>query len=248
MKYLHELNPQLSGNTIDGIINTKMSLLVPKAQDIFRLIEPMSWNQIGEKYSIDPSILMRVNGTNVALGDIIVIPSNEQAQDIAQYLTGEDVECLLYKTSTPTTLEKIALYMDIPEHLHELFYELNLASDDDKSPAAIHSKTQVLQPEAKFIVPMIRDFSREIISKMDQKHHTYDVHIVGANDTIESIMKYYGITAEVFQKLNPTIPINSALTAGMQIRTRDTTKLMNEVCAQIVLPDNVLAFVAEREM
>jgi hypothetical protein len=105
---------------------------------------------------------MRVNGPNVKMGDMIVIPTDEQAQDITHYLTGEDIESVLYQLSTHSSLSDIALYTEIPEHLHDLFFEMNLASPDDKSPGAIHSKTEKLPIGTKFLRPVIHDLSREL--------------------------------------------------------------------------------------
>ncbi len=249
MKYLYELNPHLAQCSVDGILNTDMPLIVPKAQDIFRLEKPQSWNDIAAKYSLDPLILMGVNGANIGVWDIVIIPTESQAQDIAKYLLGEDIETVLYELAVkPAPLEQIALFTEIPPHLHELFYEMNLASPDDKSPGAIHSKDQVLQVGAKFAVPTVRNYSREILAQFEQKHPTYDIHRVLQNDTVASIMKYYGISAEVFQKLNPNIPLNSTLMPGTEIKTRDTTNKIGQVCSQVILPPSVIAFVAEREM
>jgi hypothetical protein len=40
---------------------------------------------------------------------------------------------------------------------------MNLASPDDKTPGAIHTKTQKLPIGTKFLRPVIRNFSQEII-------------------------------------------------------------------------------------
>ncbi len=226
-----------------------MSIIVPRAREIFQLQEPLSWNQIAEKYSVDPFILMKINGPEIKMGDIIMIPTEAQAQDILHYLSGEDIESVLYELEkAPASLEEIALYMNIPHHLHELFYEMNLSSEEDKSPAAIHSKSQKLKIGAKFIIPTIRDFSRDILTNMHKLHRAYDIHRAGQNESLASLAVYYGIPLETMQKLNPNIDSEGILQPNTLVKTRDTSNVIQKVCAQVVLPQNAIAFVAEREM
>lgn len=216
VKQLHELNPNISQHIVDGVINTDISLMVPRVQAIFRLEAPQSWNDIGARYGIDPTILMYVNGSNIKIGDIVIIPTAEQAEDIKHYIWGENIESVLYQLNSESTLTNIALYADIPEHLHDLFFEMNLASPNDKTPGAIHSKDQVLPIGTKFLKPIIRDFSQEISTSTTQGSPRYDTHITGKEDTMESIIalfKYLGLTEHDFQRLNPDIPLNSTLHA-----------------------------------
>ncbi len=249
MNHLYELNPHLEGNIVDNVLNTDMTLLVPKAQEIFRLEEPMTWNDIGKKYGIEPAILVKINGTNVKMGDLIMIPTEKQAQDIAHNIFGEDVETMLYELPKASTLRQIALFMNIPEYLHELFFEMNLASENDTSPGAIHGVEQLLPPATIFAVPTPRDYSRQFIADFSQNHTTYDIHITTTeNETPESIMHFYGITPEVFQKLNPEIPLNKKLATGSKVKTRDTSHLLSRVTTVVNLPKNVIEFVALQEM
>lgn len=214
VKQLHELNPNISQYIVDGAINTDISLMVPRVQAIFRLEAAQSWNDIGARYGIDPTILMYVNGSNIKIGDTVFIPTAEQAEDIKHYIWGENIESVLYQLNSASTLTNIALYADIPEHLHDLFFEMNLASPNDKTPGAIHSKDQVLPIGTKFLKPIIRDFSQEISTSTTQGSPRYDTHITGKEDTMESIIalfKHLGLTEDDFQRLNPDIPLNSTL-------------------------------------
>lgn len=59
---------------------------------------------------------------------------------------------------------------------------------------------------------------------------------------------YYGIPLDAIQKLNPQLKPDQVLAAGTQVKTRDTSHIIREVSAQVVLPKSVIAFVAEMEI
>ncbi len=164
------------------------------------------------------------------------------------YLDGEDITLKTMTVDSDITLAEIARLNDIPRHLYELYIELNCGNPDTSDPRAIISDSQMLRPGARVVIPTVRDMSRELSIQLALSRPRYDVHKVTPEDTINSIIKWFGLTAEEFQRLNPTIPLNSKLRVDTYIRTKDISQIIADVQAQITLPTEVIQFVKGREL
>jgi hypothetical protein len=165
------------------------------------------------------------------------------------YLDGKDIVLKMMTVDSDITLAKVAILNDIPSNLYELFLELNCSYSDSSDPRAITSDNQNLKPGAKVVIPVNRDMSEFLSQQLTLSRPRYDMHRVTEEDTIQSIMEWFGISAKEFQALNPTIPLNSnKLKVDTFIRTRDTSQILAGVQAQITLPEEVIAFVKSLEL
>lgn len=163
-------------------------------------------------------------------------------------LDGEDITLQTITVSSDITLGEIARLNDVPKHLYEMFLEINCSHPDKADPAAITGENHILKPGAQVVIPVIRDISKVLSRQQTLSRPRYDVHKVAPEDTVASIMEWFGLTAEEFQKLNPTIPLNSRLKADTYVRTRDTSQVISGIRAQITLPEEVITFVKSLEL
>lgn len=174
---LYALNPQLKNeNMVDrGRIKNTITLRVPKVRTVFTLDRPRSWNDIGQEYGVSPEVLVRINGNSITVGDLIYIPTSEQAGDIERYLFGHDIEEFPFELAAESTLEQVAISQQIPAELRDMFYEMNLAAPGDKRPDGIHDIHTPICKGGICKIPKIRSIQRVGAVNSRKK---YDVHRV----------------------------------------------------------------------
>lgn len=250
LNQLYALNPQLKNEGVveSGRVKGEITLRIPKVKTVFQLTEPRTWNDISEEYGVAPEVLMRVNGNSVAIGDLIYIPTAEQVYDIERYLFGHDIEEFPLELTADSTLEQIALSQQIPIELRDMFYEMNLASPNDNRIDAVRDIHTTILKGWTCLIPVKRQIKIQI---GPQKRPIYDEHVIWENDTVDSILKYYGISPQTFQELNPAIPLNSQLKVESKVRLRNTAQVLAHQSPLILKPaelsDEIVHFVFKME-